>query len=241
MVGLTGIDALGCAAGARGLGGRGVVMDADAWNARWAERERLRSETPNRWVHEVLAHRSPGRALDLACGDGRDAVWLAQRGWEVTGVDFSATALERAADEARRRAVVVRWVRADVTRWTPPGPVDLVLIAYLHLPPEERRRVLHTAAASLAPGGTLLVVGHDSANLTRGAGGPQDPAVLYTAQDLVDDLADAHLELVRGVEVPRPVPGGTEPDPIDALVELRRAPDEAAVPAASTTAAEARS
>jgi SAM-dependent methyltransferase len=197
-------------------------MDAAAWDARYADADRLWSDTPNRWVHEVLAGRPPGTALDLACGEGRDAVWLAEQGWDVTGVDFSENALSRAAASATRRGVRARWIRADVTVWTPPQQVDLVLVAYLHLPPDERRRVLHTAAAALAPGGTLLVVGHDSANLTRGVGGPRDPAVLYTAQDVVDDLADTDLRLVRGVEVRRPVSGEPTVDAVDALVELCR-------------------
>ncbi|PVZ06369.1 class I SAM-dependent methyltransferase [Actinomycetospora cinnamomea] len=202
-------------------------MDAATWEARYADADRLWSETPNRWVHEVLAGRRPGRAIDLACGEGRNAVWLAEEGWEVTAVDFSETALARAAVAASRRGVTVRWVQADVTTWVPPGPVDLVLVAYLHLPAEERRRVLHAAADALAPGGTLLVVGHDSANLTRGVGGPRDPAVLYTAQDVVDDLADTDLQLVRGVEVLRPVSDEPARDAVDALVELRRGPESA--------------
>ncbi len=204
-------------------------MDAAAWDARYADADRLWRETPNRWVHEVLAGRPGGTALDLACGEGRNAVWLAEQGWDVTGVDFSETALSRAALAASRRGVTVRWVRADVTVWTPPRQVDLVLVAYLHLPPDERRRVLHTAGVALEPGGTLLVVGHDSANLTRGVGGPRDPAVLYTAQDVVDDLADTDLQTVRAVEVLRPVSGEPAADAVDALVEMRRDRDPASI------------
>ncbi|GAA4889920.1 class I SAM-dependent methyltransferase [Actinomycetospora straminea] len=198
-------------------------MDAAAWDALYADPDRLWPDTPGRWVHEVLAHRPPGRALDLACGEGRNAVWLAEQGWEVTAVDYSAAALERAAAAEIRHAVHVHWVQADVTTWTPPQPVDLVLISYLHLPAQERRGVLRTAAAALAPGGTLLVIGHDAADLTRGFGGPRDVSVVYTAQDVLDDLADAGLEPVRGVEVPRPTHGT---DAGDVVVELRRAAEE---------------
>ena len=178
-------------------------MEAAAWDDRYRGSELVWSAEPNRWVRQELTGLPPGRALDLACGEGRNALWLARCGWHVVGVDFSAVALAKAA---RLAAAVsagtggtaadgapahlgtapgqVLWVRADVTRPVAlPRSVDLVVVAYLQLAAAARRRAMRLAAAALAGGGTLLVVAHDTANLTGGTGGPQTPAVLFTAQD----------------------------------------------------------
>ena len=115
-----------------------AVMDADAWDQRYAAAERVWSVEPNVWLAQVARDLSPGRALDLACGEGRNAVWLAERGWRVTAVDFSAVALAR----GRAGSEEVEWVEADVRAWAPPvDAFDLVAIVYLHLPPDERRGV----------------------------------------------------------------------------------------------------
>lgn len=201
-------------------------MDAAGWDTRYAERDLVWGAQPNRWVEEECADLPPGRALDLACGEGRNALWLAGRGWRVTGVDFSAVALARAADLAAESAVADRtsWVRADLQTFVPESAgFDLVVVAYLQLPADQRRRVIAMAADALAPGGTLLVVAHDSANLTEGVGGPQDPAVLYTAAELVADLGVREgLQVLRAEPVRRPVPEQTEREAIDALVLARR-------------------
>ncbi len=195
-------------------------MEAAAWDARYAGTELVWSAEPNRFVAEVLGGRPPGTAVDLACGEGRNAVWLAQCGWTVTGVDFSAVALEKAAHLAEARGVRVEWVLADATTWVRPQPVDLVVVAYLQVPAAARRTVLRGAASALRPEGTLLVVAHHSANLTDGAGGPQDPAVLYTAEDVVADTAGLGLRAVRAQRVERPTADGSVA--VDALAELRR-------------------
>ena len=261
-------------------------MDAAAWDDRYRGSELVWSAEPNRWVRQELTGLPPGRALDLACGEGRNALWLARNGWYVVGVDFSAVALAKAArlaagsaatgsaatgsaadgsaadgpaargsaaggaaadgsaaklprdetprdetprdetprdetprdetpgdetprhetDEARTIGRV-HWVRADATAPVArPGSVDLVVIAYLQLVAADRRRAVRLAADALAPGGTLLVVAHDTANLADGAGGPQDPAVLFTAGDLTEDLAAAPgLVVERADRVRRPL------------------------------------
>jgi len=142
---------------------------------------------PRRRGHGI----APGlRALDLASGEGRNTVWLADQGWQATGVDFAGAGLAKAARLAEDRGVVVDWVEADLLGWTAaPDAFDLVIVFYLHLPGAERRLVHRRAAAALAPAGTLLVVGHDLSNLTDGYGGPQDPAVLFTPDDVIADLA----------------------------------------------------
>lgn len=167
-----------------------------------------------------------GRALDLACGEGRNAIWLAGRGWRVTGVDFSAVALERAAELAAQAQVAERtaWVQADLVSYRPePAGFDLVVLAYLQLPAAQRAEVVRAAAEGLAVGGTLLVVAHDSSNLTDGVGGPQDPRVLYTAADLTADLAGRDdLQILRAEPVLRPVGADGARNAIDALLVARR-------------------
>jgi SAM-dependent methyltransferase len=176
-------------------------MDQTAWDERYAGPELVWGAGPNRFVTEELAALEPGRALDLGTGEGRNAIWLAARGWQVTGVDFSAVGLARAAELARQRGVDVGWVKADLLSYQPsPAGYDLVLIAYIQLPADELARLVRTAATALAPGGTLLAVGHDRDNLDRGYGGPQYPQVLWTAASVaaaLDGLTVQRAEQVR--------------------------------------------
>lgn len=194
----------------------------DDWDRKYAERELLWSAEPNRFVAEELATLPPGRALDLACGEGRNACWLARLGWRVTGVDFSAVALERARAAADRDGVAVEWVLADVLDHQPnAGAYDLVLIAYLQLPAGEFARVLDHAVAALAAGGTLLVVGHDLRNLAEGTGGPQDPSVLHSPEGIVAGLDGLHVLRAERVRRPVDTPDGPR-EAIDTLVRATR-------------------
>lgn len=160
-------------------------MDRDAWNARYGAEDVVWGLEPNLFVAEHLADLPPGRALDLACGEGRNAVWLAARGWDVTGVDFSDVAVDKARRLATARGVRAEWVVADLVDWEPPGAFDLVLLAYLQVPAADRQRIWPRAAAAVAPGGTFFLVGHDVRNITEGTGGPGDPAVCYRADDVL--------------------------------------------------------
>ncbi|WP_348652184.1 class I SAM-dependent methyltransferase [Streptomyces sp. 71268] len=133
------------------------------WEARYRAGERLFSGEPNDALRTEVADLPPGRALDLGCGEGGDAIWLAQRGWRVTAVDVSPTALLRGARNARAAGVgdLVDWHRHDLARSFPTGTFDLVSAHFLHSPVElPRGQILRTAAAAVAPGGTLLIVGH---------------------------------------------------------------------------------
>ncbi|MBU6329961.1 MAG: class I SAM-dependent methyltransferase [Acidobacteria bacterium] len=171
-------------------------MDAADWNARYDTAELIWKGDPNQFLPAEVAELPVGTALDLACGEGRNAVWLATRGWRVTGVDFAEVGLAKAARLASDHGVEGTWITADATEWTPPAEgFDLVIIFYLQLPAAELARALRTAVAALAPGGTLLLVAHDLLNLTEGVGGPQDAAVLTTAEAVVDGLAAAELAL----------------------------------------------
>lgn len=195
-------------------------MSREHWNRRYGEAGLLWSATPSRFVVAEVGDLPPGRALDLACGEGRHAIWLAERGWQVTGVDFADVALARAARLAAARAVEVDLVHADLLGWEPPARAfELVLVLYLQLPAHERRRVLAGAAEALAPGGTLLVVGHHLANLTEGHGGPSDAAVLCTEDDVAAELPGLAVE--RAERVLRPVEGAPRAA-VDLLVRARR-------------------
>jgi len=179
-------------------------MDSLSWDKRYGGEEFVWKTEPNQFLVAEVADLPPGRALDLACGEGRNAVWLAGRGWHVTGVDFSPVGLAKARRMAVEHEVDVDWAEADVVAWDPPAATfDLVIVFYLHLPSNDRHRVMVHAQDALADGGTLLVVGHDTANLTEGFGGPQDPTVLFTPEQVANDLAQ--LRIVRADHVRRDV------------------------------------
>jgi SAM-dependent methyltransferase len=200
-------------------------MDARDWDRRWQGKALHVHGEPSSVVVETLEGAEPGVALDLACGSGRHAVWLVERGWRVTAVDFSTEALRQARELAAEEGVHVDWVEADLLAYEPPRKAfDLVLVAYLHVPAAQRRVVLERAAAAVTSGGTLLLVGHDLANLGTGAPGPTNPALLYTPADIVEELPG--LEVRRSESVTRRVrlEDGTSAEAVDALVLVARAP-----------------
>ncbi|MEP7194405.1 MAG: class I SAM-dependent methyltransferase [Actinomycetota bacterium] len=204
-------------------------MTSTTWNQRYEQSELVWSAAANIWVQEVTQDLPAGWALDIAAGEGRNSLWLADRGWQVTAVDFSEVALQRAralaekhlGDESGRLVTL----EADVQTWVPEArSYDLVLVVYLHLPEQERRSVMRAAAEAVAPGGTLLVVGHDLENLTSGHGGPQNPAVLYRPTDIVADIEPSQLVVVRRETAVRSATNaqGQPVDALDALVVARR-------------------
>lgn len=138
---------------------------AEYWDERYRSSEQLFSGAPNGALVSEVAGLPPGHALDVGCGEGGDARWLAERGWQVTAVDVSRVALERAAaavgDSSR-----VTWACDDLTVTAPgAGAFDLVSLQYFPLPHQPGHAALRGLLASVAPGGTLLVVGHDLAGL----------------------------------------------------------------------------
>jgi SAM-dependent methyltransferase len=188
---------------------------AEDWDQRYADQQQW-SSGPNALVARLLTGLPPGEAVDLAAGEGRHALWLAALGWRVTAVDFSAVGLRRGASQPGAERVT--WVTADVTTWTaPPASVDLVVVAYLHLPEPDILAVLTRAVGWLRPGGRLLVLGHDVANITSGVGGPQDPAILHSV-DRLAPVADL-LDVDRLERVCRETPAGTA---LDTLLWGRR-------------------
>jgi SAM-dependent methyltransferase len=176
-------------------------MDREGWNARYAEGEFLWKVDPNQFVVAETAGLHPGRALDLAAGEGRNAVWLAEQGWCVTAVDFSDVGIAKGRRLAEARAVEVGWVEVDLMEYQPlPDAYDLVLVCYLQVPEAQRRHIVARAREAVARGGTFLWIAHDLSNLEHGVGGPKDPAVLSGPEDIVSDLPDFEVRKAQVVE-----------------------------------------
>jgi len=162
-------------------------MDATQWDERYrASAGGVWATQPPAVVREIVSPLAPGSAIDVATGDGRTALWLAEKGWLATGVDFSSAGLALAA--ARPGGDAVAWIRGDVHEWEPAASVDLVVSCYLHLP--DSAAAIARIARWVAPGGTLVVVGHDVENIAAGGHGPTDPAILYTPELLRGALDD---------------------------------------------------
>ncbi len=204
-------------------------MDAASWDERYRSEELVWSDGPNTFVVQQLADHSPGRALDLAAGEGRNALWLAERGFDVEAVEFSTVALDKLRSLAERRGVTVTCTLGDLTEDLRLAPADLVLIAYLQVPRTVERDVVNRAAGLVAPGGTFLLVAHARRNLTEGVGGPPMADLLPTPDDIVAALAGTGLEIEQAGEVTREVEAEAEVDvdgepreAIDVLVRARR-------------------
>ena len=199
-------------------------MDRHQWDERYQGGDLVWTATPNQFVVAEVAGLVPGTAVDLACGEGRNAVWLAEQGWRATGVDFSAQGLAKAARLAAARAVDVTWVESAVEDWVaPPAGFDLVVVCYLQLPEPERTGALDRAARAVAPGGTLVVVAHARDNLERGFGGPPSAAVLYDVAGVVATAEAAGLTVRRAEQAVRTVATDDGPrQAIDTVVRAER-------------------
>ena len=195
-------------------------MQREEWDKRYAAVENLWAAKPNRFLVAEVSGLGPGRALDLACGEGQNAIWLASLGWDVTGVDFSEVAIEKARARAERDGMRVEFACADLLEYQPdPAAFGLVLLLYLHIPAPGRRQVLEKVSAALAPGGTFVLVGHDLTNIPDGIGGPSDPALLYTPDQIANEIP--YLVIEKAERVLRDVERADR-DAIDALVRARR-------------------
>jgi SAM-dependent methyltransferase len=183
------------------------TLDAEFWDERYRSSPHVWSGRPNPQLVAEIADRTPGRALDVGCGEGADAIWLARRGWDVVATDISGVALERAARHARESdpsaAARIEWRHVDLLADAPrPDSFDLVSAHFMQLPPEPRRRLFAALAAAVRPGGTLLVVGHDPSDLSTGVDRPPMPERFYTADEIAC-LLDASWTVVVNEARPR--------------------------------------
>ncbi len=199
-------------------------MDSRQWDERYSGDELVWTSTPNQFLVAEVVGLQAGRAVDLACGEGRNSIWLAEQGWDVTGVDFSPVGLAKAKRFADLWGVEVTWVESTVEEWTPPPEgFDLVAMCYLQLPQASRSAALAVAASAVAPGGTLLVIAHDFDNLTRGYGGPPNPDVLYRVSEVTEAAVDAGLTIDRAQQAVRVVDTDNGPrDAVDTVVRAKR-------------------
>jgi SAM-dependent methyltransferase len=205
-----------------------LVFDADFWNERYRSARHVWSGNPNPQLVAEIVDVRPGRALDVGCGEGADAIWLARQGWKVLATDISSVALERGAEHARvsdlRAAGRIEWRQADLLL-SPPEPhsFDLVSAQFMHLPAEPRTRLFASLAASVRVGGTLLVVGHHPSDLATGVPRPPMPELFYTADEVAGLLDDSWVVVVNEAR-PRSAttPDGVEVTIHDAIMRAKR-------------------
>jgi len=198
------------------------------WEEFYSPGRRPWSGRPNRVLVDELARLrpAPSTALDLGCGTGGDALWLAEQGWRVTAVDISAAALDQAEQAARVQGLGARvdWRRVDLDDGFPVGAWDLVTSAYLQAPVAlGRDAILRGAAAAVAPGGTLLVIGHATAP-TWAESPPEHMQDLPGPHDVLAilDLPDWTVERAEQVTLESTSPDGRPGTRTDSLVRLRR-------------------
>ena len=203
------------------------MADKSTWNERYAAKDLVWSAGPNERFAEEVATMTPGRALDVACGEGRNAIYLAEQGWQVTAIDFSDVGIAKGRQIAAKRGVEVDFIVGDVVDASLPHEFDLVAVLYLHTDPESRARWLPRVIASVAPGGWFLYIGHDPANIEHGVGGPQNPDVLPGADEMSRLLEGFDMEFCGVTERPvtsDPGHGGSDAGGIalDTVVRARR-------------------
>jgi 2-polyprenyl-3-methyl-5-hydroxy-6-metoxy-1,4-benzoquinol methylase len=203
------------------------VNQRNQWNERYQQKGHVWGAGPNQFVADRLAEIEPCRVLDLGAGQGRNAIWLAQQGHEVTAIDLSDVATQQAADLARQSGVEATFVAADLTTWEPPEEsFDLVLLAYLQAPAEIREAIHRKASQALAPGGYVFLVAHHRDNLTQGVGGPPSEEVLFDEDMLAADFAG--FEVVENARVLRQVSLGDDDagDAIDVIFFAKKRPGQ---------------
>ncbi|BAL90855.1 putative reductase [Actinoplanes missouriensis 431] len=204
-----------------------TMFSEEAWEERYRGRDAVWSGRPNPQLVTEAADLTPGRALDVGSGEGADAVWLARQGWQVDAVDISTVALGRAAGHAASAGVAERitFSHRDLRQEAPAaGSYDLVSAQFMHLPPQERAELYAHLAGAVAPGGTLLIVGHHPSDLATTVGRMHFPDMLFTAEEVARALEPEAWEVVAAQARPRQAtdPEGREITIHDAVLVARR-------------------
>ena len=189
-------------------------FDEASWDERYRTHSSLWSANPNDHLISEASHLSPGAALDVGCGEGADAIWLAGGGWQVTAADLSAVAIQRGASHAAQAgaeiAERIEWLHADLTAWDPGlARYDLISAQYLHLPAGPRQALFRCLAASVTPGGTLLIVGHHPSDLQTTMPRPPMPELYFTGDDIVAFLDLSEWDVITNTAAQR---SATDPD-----------------------------
>lgn len=203
------------------------------WDKRYASRSALWSGEPNAHLVAQASELGAGTALDVGCGEGADAIWLAERGWHVTALDVSPVALQRGAERALEISADVAqridWLHEDVLTWEGPEPAsyDLVSAQFMHLPKEPREALFQRLAASVAPDGTLLIVGHHPSDMQSTAPRPPLPELFFTASEVAASLEPRAWEIVVDAAPERSItdPQGHTVVIHDAVLRARRRAD----------------
>jgi SAM-dependent methyltransferase len=201
------------------------MFTQEFWDARYRSAHHIWSGNPNPHLVARVADLRPGTALDVGCGEGADAIWLAEHGWLVTGVDVSTVALERAASAGAQTADRITWQQADILSWDPaPRQFDLVSAQFIHLPPLAREVVFSRLAAAVRPGGSLLVVGHHPSDLETSIGRPNLPDLFFTPDEIAAALSPEDWLIVVAAEPERQAvdPAGREVTIRDTVMHAER-------------------
>ncbi len=206
-----------------------LVLDRDFWEQRYRSHPTVWSGNPNAHLVSEAADLTPGTALDVGAGEGADALWLAQRGWQVTAADISTVALDRGASHAAAAgpdvAARIEWLQADLTTWDPkPLTYDLVSAQFMQPPLAQRASIFGRLAASVAPSGSLLIVGHHASDLDTTVPRPPIAELYFTAADIADLLAPDEWDILVSDVRARDVtdPDGHAATIHDAVLHARR-------------------
>jgi len=203
----------------------GRIHGEQAWDERYRSRPQNWSGNPNPVLVTEVADLPPSTALDVGSGEGADAVWLAARGWGVTGAELSTADLKQAATQGERLDLSITWQHRDLTREPASGTDDLVSAFFLHLSPVPRRTLFAHLAAAVAPGGTLLIVGHDPSDMHTTMPRHGLAEMGWTADEVADALGEGWTIVVAEAR-PRTTtdPEGREITIHDAVLRARRNP-----------------